>query len=58
MLLGGAINSAQMISHLNTSSDQTDLVTGLSAIRDSMNRVNQIFKRMPEKCDPIFIITE
>ena len=47
-----AINAAQMISHLNTSSDHTNLVTGLSAIRDSMNRVNQIFKRMPEKCDP------
>jgi len=47
-----AISAAQMISHLNTSSDQTNLVTGLSAIRDSMNRVNQIFKRMPEKCDP------
>jgi indoleamine 2,3-dioxygenase len=47
-----AINAAQMISHLNTSSDHTNLVTGLSAIRDSMNRVNEIFKRMPEKCDP------
>jgi len=47
-----AINSAQMIGRLNTSSDQADLITGLSAIRDSMNRVNQIFKRMPEKCDP------
>ena len=47
-----AINAAQAISHLNGSSEQADLVTGLSAIRDSMNRVNQIFKRMPEKCDP------
>lgn len=47
-----AIDAAKAISHLSTSSNQTDLLTGLSAIRDSMNRVNQIFKRMPEKCDP------
>jgi len=47
-----AINAAQAISRLNTSSDQADLVTGLSAIRTSMQQVNEIFKRMPEKCDP------
>lgn len=48
----GAIKAAKMISSLDASSDQNDLVKGLSLIRDSMEAVNEIFKRMPEKCDP------
>jgi len=48
----GAIKAAKMISSLDASSDQNDLVKGLSLIKDSMKAVNEIFKRMPEKCDP------
>jgi indoleamine 2,3-dioxygenase len=48
----GAIKAAKMISSLDASSDQNDLVKGLSLIKDSMEAVNEIFKRMPEKCDP------
>ena len=47
-----AIKAAKMISSLDASSDQNDLVKGLSLIKDSMEAVNEIFKRMPEKCDP------
>lgn len=48
----GAIKAAKMISSLDASSDQNDLVKGLSLIKDSMEAVNEIFRRMPEKCDP------
>ena len=48
----GAIKAAKMISSLDASSDQNDLVKGLCLIKDSMKAVNEIFKRMPEKCDP------
>ncbi|MGA1762652.1 MAG: tryptophan 2,3-dioxygenase [Gammaproteobacteria bacterium] len=47
-----AIKAAKMISGLDASSDQKDLVEGLSKINNSMEAVNEIFKRMPEKCDP------
>ena len=47
-----AIKAAKMISGLDASSDQKDLVEGLSKINNSMEDVNEIFKRMPEKCDP------
>ncbi|MEK9650493.1 MAG: tryptophan 2,3-dioxygenase [Gammaproteobacteria bacterium] len=48
----GAITAAKIISQLDKSSNQDDLISGLSAIRNSMEQVNEIFRRMPEKCDP------
>ena len=48
----GAILAAKSISQLDESSTSDELINGLMNIRDSMRKVNMIFKRMPEKCDP------
>lgn len=48
----GAISAAHKISYLDKSSDEHLLIDGLSNIRTSLQQVNEIFKRMPEKCDP------
>ena len=48
----GAIQAAKSISQLDESSTSDELINDLINIRDSMRKVNMIFKRMPEKCDP------
>lgn len=48
----GAILAAKSISQLDESSSSDELINNLINIRDSMRKVNMIFKRMPEKCDP------
>ena len=48
----GAILAAKSISQLDESSVSDELINNLINIRDSMRKVNMIFKRMPEKCDP------
>ena len=48
----GAILAAKSISQLDESSTSDELINDLINIRDSMRKVNMIFKRMPEKCDP------
>ena len=48
----GAILAAKSISQFDESSTSDELINDLINIRDSMRKVNMIFKRMPEKCDP------
>ena len=48
----GAILAAKSISQLDESSTSDELINDLINIRDSMRKVNMIFKRVPEKCDP------
>ena len=47
-----AIDSACALSFLNEKNKTKDFSKHLSRIRDSLKKVNYIFAKMPEKCDP------
>ena len=47
-----AIDSAYMLSRLNESNSVNDYSIHLKRIAKSLNKVNHIFSKMPEKCDP------
>ncbi len=47
-----AIDSACELSFLNEKNKTKDFSKHLSRIRDSLKKVNYIFAKMPEKCDP------
>ena len=47
-----AIDSACELSFLNEKNNTKDFSKHLSRVRDSLKKVNHIFAKMPEKCDP------
>ena len=47
-----AINAAYKLSKLNESNNVDDFNTNLKKILKSLKNVNNIFSKMPEKCDP------
>ena len=47
-----AIDSACELSFLNGKNKTKDFSKHLSRVRDSLKKVNHIFAKMPEKCDP------
>ena len=47
-----AIDSACELSFLNEKNKTKDFSKHLSRVRDSLKKVNHIFAKMPEKCDP------
>jgi len=47
-----AIDSACRLSFLNEKNKLNDFSKNLRRIRDSLKKVNHIFAKMPEKCDP------
>ena len=49
---GDAINAAYKLSRLNESNNVDDFNTNLKKILMSLKNVNNIFSKMPEKCDP------
>ena len=49
---GDAIDAAYKLSRLNESSNVDDFNTNLKKILMSLKNVNNIFSKMPEKCDP------
>ncbi len=49
---GDAIDAAYKLSRLNESNDVDDFNTNLKKILMSLKNVNNIFSKMPEKCDP------
>ncbi len=49
---GDAIAACEEISKLGTDASELEVSALLSRIVNSMKKVNQIFSRMPEKCDP------
>ena len=49
---GDAIDAAYKLSKLNESNDVDDFNTNLKKILTSLKNVNNIFSKMPEKCDP------
>ena len=49
---GDAINAAYKLSRLNENNNVNDFDTNLKTILTSLKNVNNIFSRMPEKCDP------
>ena len=48
----GAIDAAYKISHLNENNSIKDFLSQLKQIRKSLKKVNDIFSKMPQKCDP------
>tara|TARA_B100000579_G_scaffold55779_1_gene39534 strand:- start:654 stop:1796 length:1143 start_codon:yes stop_codon:yes gene_type:complete len=48
----GAIDAAYKISHLNENNSIKDFLSQLKQIRKSLKKVNHIFSKMPQKCDP------
>ena len=48
----GAIDACKKISQCNNNSSEIDVLNLFKQIQDSMKKVNAIFARMPEKCDP------
>ena len=49
---GDAIEAAYKLSRLNESNNVDDFNTNLKKILKSLKNVNNIFSKMPEKCDP------
>ena len=49
---GDAIDAAYKLSRLNESNNVDDFNTNLKKILTSLKNVNNIFSKMPEKCDP------
>ena len=49
---GDAIEAAYKLSRLNESNNVDDFNTNLKKILTSLKNVNNIFSKMPEKCDP------
>ena len=47
-----AVNAAKMLSYLNEDNSINDYLANLKDIVASLKEVNNIFSRMPEKCDP------
>ncbi|MDA7829870.1 indoleamine 2,3-dioxygenase [Gammaproteobacteria bacterium] len=47
-----AVNAATMLSYLNEDNSINDYLANLKDIVASLKEVNNIFSRMPEKCDP------
>lgn len=47
-----AVNAATKLSYLNEDNSINDYLANLKEIVASLKEVNQIFSRMPEKCDP------
>jgi len=47
-----AVNAATMLSYLNEDNSINDYLANLKDIVASLKEVNDIFSRMPEKCDP------
>jgi len=47
-----AIDSAYKISKLDESSKTDEFLLNLNRINNSLKKVNEIFSKMPEKCDP------
>ena len=47
-----AIDSAYKLSKLNESSKTDEFLLNLNRINKSLKKVNEIFSKMPEKCDP------
>ncbi len=47
-----AINSAFIISNFTEKNTAKDFIKELKIIKSSLKKVNKIFSRMPEKCDP------
>ena len=48
----GAVDAAYKISHLNKNNSVNDFLSQLKQIRKSLIKVNDIFSKMPQKCDP------
>ncbi len=48
----GAIEACQKIAQCDESSSEKEILSLLNQIVESMKKVNSIFARMPEKCDP------
>ena len=48
----GAIDAAYKISYLNENNSIKDFLSQLKQIRKSLKKVNHIFSKMPQKCDP------
>ena len=48
----GAIDAAYKIADLNENSSIKDFLSQLKQIRKSLKKVNHIFSKMPQKCDP------
>ena len=49
---GDAIDAAYKLSKLNETNDVDDFSTNLKKILTSLKNVNNIFSKMPERCDP------
>ena len=47
-----AIIAAQEIAEMTESNSENDVLNKLKSISSSLGKVNKIFSRMPEKCDP------
>jgi indoleamine 2,3-dioxygenase len=48
----GAVNAAHQISYLDKNNSVNDFLRQLKQIRKSLIKVNNIFLKMPQKCDP------
>ena len=48
----GAIEACQKIAQCDETSSEKEILSLLNQIAESMKKVNSIFARMPEKCDP------
>ena len=48
----GAVDAAYKISHLDKNNSVNDFLRQLKQIRKSLIKVNDIFSKMPQKCDP------
>lgn len=47
-----AITAANDLAQMNEDNSESDILKSLKSIKRSLNKVNHIFSRMPEKCDP------
>ena len=48
----GAIGAAQSIAEMTDANSEKEILNNLKIITKSLKKVNAIFSRMPEKCDP------
>ena len=48
----GAITAANDLAQMNEDNSENDILKSLKSIKKSLKKVNHIFSRMPEKCDP------
>ena len=47
-----AITAANDLAEMNEDNSESDILKSLKSIKRSLKKVNHIFSRMPEKCDP------